>query len=395
MTSDSAAVTDRLPEHQGSSPLKILFCTWNYYPAPAGGAERQARLQAEELVRRGHRVTVMCPQMPGFGSAEINGVRVARLRRLYKRRGQRISYLASILLFVARRLRRFDVVHIHLANLQTDVIVPLAQLFRVPVYAKVACGGEAGEVYRLRVPAMITRWYGLRHATRVQALSQEIVDELASIGVRRDRIVRVPNGLDLLGFAPVDADERQRLRAELELPADSVLFLFVGRFAQYKGIEDLLAAWSAADLENAHLVLVGSATETDKPIGEFETPETVIVRDYTNSIVEYLGAADAFVYPSYTDGMSNAVLEALACGLPVVASRSGATEELIDDGKSGVLFDAGNRSALADAIQALHGDHSLRSRLGVAARAAVEPYDIRTVVDRIETEYRQLTQGLS
>jgi glycosyltransferase involved in cell wall biosynthesis len=331
--------------------------------------------------------------MPGFGSAEINGVRVARLRRLYKRRGQRISYLGSILLFVARRLRRFDVVHIHLANLQTDVIVPLAQLFRVPVYAKVACGGEAGEVYRLRVPAMLTRWYGLRHATRVQALSEEIVDELESIGVRRDRIVRVPNGLDLVGFAPVDDDERRRLRKELALPANDVLFLFVGRFAQYKGIEDLLAAWNEAGIPDAHLVLVGSATETDKPIGDFAAPDTVIVRDYTNSIVDYLGAADVFVYPSYTDGMSNAVLEALACGLPVIASRSGATEELIDDGTSGVLFDAGDRAALASAMRGLSKDSVFRDRLGIAARAAVEPYDIRTVVDRIETEYRRLTRG--
>lgn len=373
--------------------LRILFCTWNYFPAPAGGAERQARLQAEELVRRGHGVTVMCPRLPGTRSALVNGVEVRRLRRLDHRPGQRLSYLAAILRYVGTHIRRFDLVHIHLANLQADVIVPLAMLARRPVYAKVACGGEAGEVFRLRKPAMVTRWFGLRHATRTQALSDEIACELVGIGVRPERIVRIPNGIDLETFRPSTELERLQLRSTLDLPREGTIFLFVGRFARYKGIEDLLEVWPAVASPHASLVLVGSATETDQPIGELATAPGVIVRDYTNSIVDYLRAADVFVYPSYTDGMSNAVLEAMACGLPAVASYSGATGELITSGSQGILFGAGDLRALERALIQLRDDKSLGRALGSAAREAVEPYSIRTVVDAIEAEYVRMIDG--
>src|SRR5947208_13361587 len=194
-TMDSRRLSARSLAPQPSRHLRIVFFTWNYFPAPAGGAERQARLQAEELVRRGHEVTVVCPRTSGERSEIIGGVRVHRLPWIDRRPLQRLLYLAALLVFFSRNARRFDVVHIHLANLQADVIVPLARLFRRPVYIKVACGGSEGEVTRLAKVARLTRWVGLRHAAHVQALSQEIGAELISIGVRPERIVRIPNGL--------------------------------------------------------------------------------------------------------------------------------------------------------------------------------------------------------
>lgn len=375
--------------------MRVLFCTWNYFPVPTGGAERQARLQAEELVRRGHDVTVICPQMSKAKSGFIEGVEVHRLPKIHGRPGQRLSYLASVLAYLLRRIRGFDLVHVHLANLQIDVIVPLALLVRRPVYAKVACGGHAGEVNRLRKPAVLTRWFGLRHATRVQALSEEIVGELEGIGVRPDRIVRIPNGIDLEGFRPGSEFERLQLRDRLDLPRVGTIFLFVGRFARYKGILDLLDVWPRVASADAHLVLVGSTTETDQPIGELALPPGVHVREYTNSVVDYLRAADVFVYPSYADGMSNALLEAMACGLAVVATSSGATAELIESGRQGMLVPAGDLHALERALVRLRDDEALRKGFGKAAREALQPYAIRTVVDAIEAEYLRMIGALA
>src|SRR5437660_5212439 len=139
-TMDSRRLLPRSLPPQPSRPLRIVFFTWNYFPAPAGGAERQARLQAEELVRRGHEVTVACPRTTGERREIIAGVHVHRLPWTYRRPFQRVLYLGALFVFFLRNARQFDVVHIHLANLQADVIVPLARLFGLPVYVKVACG---------------------------------------------------------------------------------------------------------------------------------------------------------------------------------------------------------------------------------------------------------------
>jgi glycosyltransferase involved in cell wall biosynthesis len=377
------------PTVQRAQRLRLLFFTWNYFPAPAGGAERQARLQAEELVRRGHHVTVACPRTKGFESGMIGGVRVRRLFRIARRPFGRISYLLAMLAFFARNGRHFDLVHIHLANFQADVIVPLARLLRRPIYVKVACGGSEGEITRLASVARLTRWVGLRHATRVQALSHEIADELIAIGVRPDRIRRLPNGLEPSRFMPASHQEKTRLRDGLGLRMADVIVVFAGRFAQYKGLDDLLTVWRSRKRPNATLVLVGSA-DTHKSVGAIASGSNVLVRGWTNSIADYLRAADIFVYPSYSDGMSNAVMEALSAGLAVAASRSGATTEVIEDGINGLLFDAGDREQLDSRLSTLIGDALLRRRLGRAAASASTRFAITSVVDRLERIYAEM-----
>jgi glycosyltransferase involved in cell wall biosynthesis len=395
MAATAEHVASPTPARQAGAPatpsarrsLRILFITWNYYPAPAGGAERQARLQAEELVRRGHSVTVTCQRAAGVKSGEIGGVRVRRLWRVGRRPFRRISYLVSLVLFFARNARRFDLVHVHLANLQADAVVPIARVLRRPVYVKVACGGSEGEVTRFAGVARVTRWVGLRGATRVQALSDEIEGELLEVGVRRERIRRIPNGLDGRAFRRPSDEARICLREQLDLPARGVIVLYVGRFARYKGLDDLLDVWtSRSRAEAATLVLVGTA-DTDKPIGTLAARPDIVVRDWTNSIATYLGAADVFVYPSYADGMSNAVMEAMSAGLAVAASRSGATAEIIEDGTDGLLFDAGNRAQIAKALDALIRSSSLRRRLGQGAAETSRRFAIESVVDEIERVY--------
>ncbi len=369
--------------------LRVLFCTLNYYPAPTGGAERQARLQAEELAKRGHHVTVVCPRHAGTRSGEINGVDVVRLPWIDRRWCRRITSLLVLGLYVLSRVRRFQIVHVHLANLQADVVVGLANIFGLPTYVKVACGGRTGEVARLGKIAWATRWYGLRHATVVQALSREIESELHSIHVPTERIVSISNGLDLSCFRPSDADERSRLREALELPQDALLYLFAGRFAHYKGILDLVEVWRARQWPGGRLVLVGTAA-TDQPVGEIPLRDDMILRGWTNDVVDYLRAVDVFVCPSHADGMSNSLLEALACGLPVVATRAGAAEALIDDGVSGFLVDIEDREALGDRLSRLHADPVLRASLGAAAVRGVQRCSISRVVEQIESRYLEV-----
>lgn len=364
--------------------LNILFCTHAYYPDVTGGAERQARLQAEELVRRGHRVTVVCARAAA-GSGELAGVRVVRLRRLERRPFARISYVIRLCAWLLHHVHSYDLVHVHLANLQADVAVLAARPWGRPTYIKVACGGAVGEIVRLASIAWLTHWYGFRHATRVQALSAEIAAELAGIGVPKERIVEIPNGIDVDEFAPVDELRRRELRTKLELPQDALVVLFVGRLVYYKGIDELLSAWRAMSGSGARLVIVG-ATDED----ELDAPPEVIVRGWVGSALEYMQAADVFVHPSHADGMSNAVLEAMACGLSIVACEHGATHGFIENDREVLLVPACDAEALAGALSRLIADAPLRGRLSGAARELARTYAVVRVVDLIEVEYRAM-----
>lgn len=365
---------------------RVLFCTLNYFPAPTGGAEHQAQLQAEELVRRGDSVTVVCPRWPGTTGGRINGVRVRRLPSITRRPFRHVSYLVCLSVYLLACVRRFDIVHVHLANLQADVAALIARLFRRPVYVKVAAGGRYGDVQRMQKVAWLTRHYGLRHAARVQVLSDEIAAELRGIGVRPRRVVRIANGLSLEKFSPDPVESKAALRRRLGLPEDGVIVLFVGRISTQKGVHDLLHIWQSR-IPPATLVLVGSR-HTVGALSELPRVDNVIHHDFTANIVEYYHAADIFTLPSYAEGMSNALLEAMACGLPSVVSRIGAADTMIRHGENGFLFERGDRAALERFLMQLMCDRALQQRCGEAAAATIrDQFSVQSIVDRISAEY--------
>jgi glycosyltransferase involved in cell wall biosynthesis len=287
-------------------------------------------------------------------------------------------------------MRRFDVIHVHVANLQADVAAIAARLLRRPLYVKVATGGPLGEVQRFRRVSRLTRYLGLRSAARVQAISDEIESDLLSIGVSRARLLRIPNGIDLTDRNDRGDGADPGERARLGLPGDAVVTLFVGRFAVYKGLDDLLAAWARLrGRRPRRLVLVGQ--RNGAPDHAVAQSDDVLIRPWTADIGAYFRAADIFVLPSHSEGMSNALLEAMACGLPAVATRVGAAETMIEHGRNGVLVDPADPEGLAQALGRLIEDPGTRRSMGLAAAASIKDrFDIRGVVDRIEAAYLEI-----
>lgn len=370
--------------------MRILFVTWGYPPGPVGGAERQAQRQAHELAARGHRVTVVCRQEgPGLVSNDWDGaVRLVRVRRSGGRPVGKASYLLRLGWVLLRQARRHDLVHVHLANLQADVAAIACTLARRPLWVKIACGGAAGEVQRLSRAAWATRWFGLRHADCVQAISEEIFTEVTGPPrVPVDRIARIPNGIDLTSrAAPPD---KAAARRRLGLPADALLFMFLGRLSAYKGLDTLMAAWTAAKLPAQLLVVGPEAPDAPIPPGLLSGPGVLLLGP-TERSGDYLCAADVLVAPSRSEGMSNVVMEALAYGVPVIATTVGANPTLLGHGSAGVLVPPDDPPALAHALRRLATDDAARRRLSRAGREQVASLDLATVVDQIEARYQDL-----
>lgn len=373
-----------------STPRRVLFCTLGYDPGTVGGAERQARLQAEELQRRGWVVDVVTPRDPGTSSGRVGAIQVRRLPAFRQKTLRTMTYPVVLFAWLLGDLRRYDLVHVHLANLQADAVALAARLLHVPTYVKLAAGGPRGEIARLRPVAWLTRRTGIRSAARVQATSDEIVDDLHAVGVHDSHIVRIPNGLADDAFRPATTAQRRKLRRNLGLPEDRILVLYAGRFAGYKGVRDLADAWQGMDRSQAAtLVFVGGAA-IDDPV-EVPSATDTIVHPWTNHVVEYLQACDIYAHPSHADGMPNALLEAMAVGLACVATRVAAVPEMIDDGRNGLLVGVGDVAALRRALARLIDDKDLRARLGrAAAKEILQRYRIGTVVDQIEAAYNAL-----
>jgi glycosyltransferase involved in cell wall biosynthesis len=290
-----------------------------------------------------------------------------------------LSYLPSLALFLLANQSGFDVVHVHSARLHINLAVLVGLLTRTPVHVKALGRGVNRENEIMRRARSAAQCLGVRMASSVQAQSAEIVCDLRGIGVPRERIARIPNGVNLSVFSGIAGLPRAVLRERLRLPQDRLL--------------DLLEVWEGGLAQRAVLVLVGSSSVTGS-LGALPPTQGVVIRGWTAAISEYFAAADAFVLPSYGDSMSNALLEAMALGLPVVATRVGAAEEMIQDGQNGLLVSPGRLDELARALMQVIDDGALRERLGSAPRKSIEErYSIESVVDRVERMYEGMTES--
>ena len=186
-------------------------------------------------------MTVVCPRRGKVSSGIVDGVKVVRLPGLRTKFLRFYAYHVFLFAYLMTTLRNQKLLHVHAADRQTRMACIAGRIWRRPVYIKIAAGGRGGDV-----DLIVRRRHGLHpilNYPRFQAISQEIVDDLESIGIQTGRIERIPNGVERASFGRASAEERAAARGRLNLPEDAVIALYVGRFHRLKGIEYLIDAW--------------------------------------------------------------------------------------------------------------------------------------------------------
>jgi len=252
-----------------------------------------------------------------------------------------------------------------------------------------AAGGEFGEIQqwtRTRGRVLL-RGMILRNSHFV-AISRQIEQELSEFGVAADRLTRLASGVDTDVFSPGESP------LEILLPPRPRV-LFLGRLHTQKNLSTLLAAWPAAiNHVSASLIIAGDGPLLAELKGQSQgsgTAESVHFVGAVNNPIDYLRAADIFVLPSFAEGMSNSLLEAMSVGLPVVTSRIGGNSDLVTHGTTGLLVKPHDLDGWSHAIAGLIENLGLARQLGLAARQVVaEQYAIRAIVDRYVALYEQL-----
>jgi glycosyltransferase involved in cell wall biosynthesis len=227
------------------------------------------------------------------------------------------------------------------------------------------------------------------------AVSRALADEAVGLGVSPERIVFIPNGVDTALYHAVAASQRAELRGRLGLP-DGPLALFVGRLHPVKLLSVLLYAWErvAERCGDAHLLLVGDGpqrAELEQQVATAGLGDRVTFLGAVADPVLYYQTANVFVLPSASEGLSNAMLEAMACGLPVVVTAVSGAADVVRDGKNGKLVPPNKPNALAEILIELIEDVEQRLELGDQARRTVaRHYSMEAMGARYEQLYLAL-----
>jgi glycosyltransferase involved in cell wall biosynthesis len=371
---------------------RVLLVTGAYHPQISSSA-LQCRAIARRLRGRvafSILTTATIPSLPIFEM--IDDVPVHRVLMNAERPGSPLD-LVPLLTQYRRASSGADLVHVHGVSRKNGVVSMLAALTGKPVIVTLHTSGQDE-------PDVIRRrgwlaWKAFRNAARVVSVSARLADLYRAAGLPADRLVQIPNGIDLDRFRPATAADRADLKRTIGV-ADAPVILFVGFFSRDKRPDFLMDAWlRIAATTPSTLVFVGATTRSYREIDPtiVETLRTraraagvsdrVRFVEPTFEIERFYRAADVFVLSSRREAMPVVLLEAMACGVPAVATRlAGVTDTIVTDGVDGLLFDEPDSEGLSRAIASVLGDGALAARLGRAGHETVrERYGLAPVAE--------------
>ncbi len=393
--------------------MRVLMLTSSYSKFPGDTTAPFIASIAETLVARGHVVDVLLPHHPQLRCASGPGLRLFPYRYapdawslwgyaqslesdVRVRRG--VYLLAPLVASSLRRslrlrlrAERYDVVHAHWVVPNAALVADVVRAQRLPFV--ISLHGSDVFLAERFWPARRLARAAFQTAGFVSACSGDLRARALALGARETSTRTVPYGVDTDAFAPTRADPA--LRSALGVASGTLFVLALGRLVEKKGFRFLLEA--AAGLEGLHVVVAGD--------GDLRATLTAQARDLRAPVsfpgnlerlrmAATLASADVVAVPSVVDsagnvdGLPNTLLEALASGRALVASRVAGIPDVIEDEVNGLLVPERDVGALRAALVRLRDDPALRTRLGAAARArTLQHLTWDATVAQIETGY--------
>jgi glycosyltransferase involved in cell wall biosynthesis len=358
--------------------MNILILT-DKYPPDVGGLAVSSRRLARGLAQAGHTVwvsTLTSSVAPGAAIAsDEDGLTVLRVGAHRRADDTLADWFGQVVAF--HSALEWDLIHAMYITRPAFVAVTAARYLQRPS----VISARGNDLDRTAFdPAKFSQvLWSLQHADAITAVTTDLARKARALVPGRE-VRCIPNGVDTQLFAPGLRDEA--LAESLDL-GDAPVVAFVGEARRKKGFTVLLPAFAHLGIQGERppvLLLIGGVRRDDMPVLEVfrrQNP-SLDIRIVPNVAHEQLPAyyhlADLLVFPSLRDGMPNALLEGMACGKAVVASKVGGMPEVLrgDDPENGLLVPPGDPIALAEAMGALLADRSRRERMGRAARATVE-----------------------
>jgi glycosyltransferase involved in cell wall biosynthesis len=394
---------------------RVLILTAYYFPFQ-GGSETHARAVATYLAGRGFKIVIVTKRTDTGAPARetIDGVDVHRVPPAGPRTGARKWAMIPFALAEIMRLREeFDIIYcpgyqgVGLAGIRAA-----ARLGR-PIVLR---SGNLGVLRGDQWDAPLARWHIPPASAPVRWLKRRVQQlymradafacnnrdnerEALECGVPHDRVHYLPNAVNTERYRPAAEGEKAQVRAEHGWRADAELCMYVGRLSAEKGVLELLQAWREIGGTNRVLVLVGpdmpgpldAGPAARRFVADHGLQDRVIFHGASTDAARLLRAADVYVQPSHYESFSNALIEAMATGLPAVGSRVGGMLDCIVDGQNGVLATPKDAADLAMKLRGLLDDPARAARLGASARqTVVDQFSEPIIMGRFAELFRKI-----
>lgn len=379
--------------------MRIVFVVPDFEPL-AGGTTRQAGYQARELISQGHEVVLVTRRRTkSMAKNEVlTGLPVVRIGLGgWSGVAEKLALL-ELAWWLRRRRSQVDVVQV---LMQGDVATS-ARLAGVARRTWITWAGLGDATDLLRRPERPgprrAQWAFRRGALRMCrhiALSQPLVDELRRGGL--DVAAEIPVPIDLETFRPPSPGERAAARAAAGLVDDELVVVFVGHLRRLKAVDRLVTAFAALHetVGPSRLLLIGPARgasddtepELRQQVAAAGLDDRITFVGPVGDVRSYLWAGDVFVLPSEREGMPNALLEAMACGIPCVAPASAGGDVLLGDG-AGIVPPSNDPADLLVALVTLQ-DPDERAAVRARALERMARHDVARVVTQYAEQYSE------
>jgi len=374
--------------------MNILFTIRYFYPF-IGGTEKQALTLASCLVRKGARVKIVTSRFKKHWPKYeiIEGVEVIRLFSPKIKIVGALAFLFCLAVYLIKNREKFFLIHTSQIGYTSSFSILLGILLRKPSLIKLASSGWGGDIKRAKKTLLGKIFlFMAKKATGIIGLSTTVVQELIEEKVDPSKIHLIQNGIDLMKFKKIEA--KSDLRRKLGI-ADKKTIIYTGRLSPEKGVNFLISSFSKFNKEtDCQLIIIANGSERKRIvqlIKECQISKSTLLIRKADDIASYLNASDLFVLPSRFEGLSNSLLEAMACELPVISTSVGGSVDIIKDGVNGLLVDIDNEDHLIQAISKVLKDSSLANNLGKNARQTIIE---RCDLDKIAEEYLELYRKL-
>lgn len=345
-----------------------------FFRESTGGSERQLASIIPFLQKRNIDISIISRHRTGIVAPdfeESHGVKIYRGPNLVNNQISSAYYF----FFTLTKLRQIQPNIIQAQGLFSPTLTALTykHFFQdIPVVLRVLRGGVLGDIIRLKAkPFGRRRLRDIAENTNgFLSISDEITKELLAENIPQHKIWEVPNGVDIERFKPVSSDEKQALRQRLNVSGDPVV-VFVGRLAPEKRAGNLIASWSVVHDQhpNAQLLIVGQGADREKL--EASAGDGIRFVGAVENVEEWLQVADIFVLPSIAEGLSNALLEAMASGLPIVVTAVGDAPQLIKPDKNGWCIPPDDIDALTTSFLEAFGNRDMLKVMGANNRQRI------------------------
>lgn len=403
--------------------LRVCLLFEGFYPMIGGGAAH-GRVLAKGLADRGVRTLVVTlrtrPNLPlheRFEGCDI--YRVGRSRSRWKG-------MASAYRILGALADHYDVIYVSAFRTLGVPAMLIGHLHRKPVVLESQNNGELSGSYfdpGLKAlglshhsfvfrPVNSLRSALLRQVEHFVAVAESIKREYLDHDVSPEKITLIPHGVDLSRFRPPSRDEKMDLRRRLGLPMEARIVCFTGRLVAWKGPLTLLEAWR--QIMNHHsvgreataaspnlLVFLGAGGsdqdncehEAGRFVADHGLRDSVRFEGDVNNVEDYLRAVDIFAFPTQNDSFGIAAMEAMACGIPVVATQIAGLADYVRDEVNALAVLPGEVDLLRNALRRLLGDPDLCRRLGNAAAITAQDYSREQNIERHLELFRNLARN--